>query len=678
MSNARLPHRFARTLLLFGSLSVFSAVAKSEDLTVFDIHFVVLTPDGPSETTTLTDADTGAAYTGEDIFWREVEILNERFRDASGNPVCDGGGCVRFRYHSHTWYEDLADNPCGVLAFGEPTAYVHEVCDVETHACYDEFDHPSWADDFQMAMGSCTDQRVRVPFAINFYVYDNPTSNNSHGRSFTTDSVRMGHLVLDAARLLHHTQAPEEHEMGHVFGLPHVSDSSVRSTSDSSNIMCSSDCDADIDGDSKDDYLSGGLRDQGFTTVTSICGSTTTIVDQVDQIMTSAHEFQDNWRANGWNPTRIYYVNSANKGPGDGLSWATAWPSLQSALDEASTTGDTVQICVAQGEYVPTTRKTAADPYSVTFQLGANVKLYGGFNGTERTIDERDPARYVTTLNGKSCYHVVTTEATGLNTVLSGFTVTGGNAASGMEAYSAYGGGMLIVGASPIVRECVFKGNLAHQSGGAMLINGSSPLILQCLFLGNGSNVYGGAVYNYGQGEPYLASCAFSGNVSGSGGGLASSQGTMHVINCTFSQNTASKDGGGIFGRGAGTALSIDNNILWGNTAGDATSKREAQLRVIDGATRTVRYSCLQGWNLGGVGNSNADPKLQNAVGADGAPGTDDDNLRLSGSSPSVDAGSNDLLPWWLAAGDLDGHPRICNEVIDRGAYENKNFVIAK
>jgi hypothetical protein len=73
-----------------------------------------------------------------------------------------------------------------------------------------------------------------------------------------------------------------------------------------------------------------------------------------------------------------------------------------------------------------------------TFLLQNKVKIYGGFAGTETEIFERDPVANLTILSGEigsptttqdNCHHVVS--AIGAlqfpDTILDGFTITGGN-----------------------------------------------------------------------------------------------------------------------------------------------------------------------------------------------------------------------------------------------------------
>ena len=100
---------------------------------------------------------------------------------------------------------------------------------------------------------------------------------------------------------------------------------------------------------------------------------------------------------------------------GDGLDWGTAFKFLQDAIAEAAQAppGTTVQIWVAAtspgNPYLPD-RSTADQDgscitpgpcnRSATFEIVANVEVYGGFVGGETQLSERDPLKNVTVLSG--------------------------------------------------------------------------------------------------------------------------------------------------------------------------------------------------------------------------------------------------------------------------------------
>ena len=105
------------------------------------------------------------------------------------------------------------------------------------------------------------------------------------------------------------------------------------------------------------------------------------------------------------------------------------------------------------------------------------------------------------------------------NTLFSGFTVTGGNAADGGS--DGYGGGMVIKDASPAVTNCTFSGNTARNFGGGMKITQGSLTMTKCTFAANSAENNGGGMYIYNV-SPAVTNCTFAGNSAnnGKGGGI--------------------------------------------------------------------------------------------------------------------------------------------------------------
>ncbi|MDY7109090.1 MAG: right-handed parallel beta-helix repeat-containing protein [Planctomycetota bacterium] len=255
-----------------------------------------------------------------------------------------------------------------------------------------------------------------------------------------------------------------------------------------------------------------------------------------------------------------------------------------------------------------------------------------------------------TVLDGAAAGCVVSfVSGEGPDTVLEGFTVTGG--------YDASGGGMRMFGASPTVRYCLFKGNDAMYEGGAMLADfQSGPEVLNCRFLDNTAS-YGGAVSNITS-VPLIVNCDFAGNTAlygGTGGAIDNlAQSDAFIVNCTFFANHAGA-GGAV--ANSSSAPTLSNCVLWGNSSDYGDDEI-----VNYGELATVRYCDVAGsggsqaWdsNLGydGGGNLDADPLFVDAYGADGLAGTADDDRALQAASPCIDAARNDDVP--ADAGDMD------------------------
>lgn len=373
-----------------------------------------------------------------------------------------------------------------------------------------------------------------------------------------------------------------------------------------------------------------------------------------------------------------YYVDADAPPGGDGLSWATAFDSLDQALGVIQTDD---RIWLAEGTYAPTVELVPGDPRSATFYFPAGVWLYGGFDGSEATLAERAGLFDTTVLSGElgapgpadNAYHVVTVEhPSGVppgNNRLDGLTVRDGNSSD----VGGSGGGVLAFNVALRLENVTLRDNAAHNGGGVHAQPGSLRL-LRCVVRDNSAANNGGGLWGQAV-NVKVFNTRFQGNSAlGKGGGLylnstlpsfeamlvagsvlhdnsadvggaafvgggSLSYGSATFKGCTFAFNDAATRGGALRANTDPTLPArvwLHDSIVWGNSAPDGAglSGRPAVTHcdVQDG-----------GWGLA-AGNIDQDPRFVDGAARD---------LCLAPGSPCVDAGDNAFVAWDYL--DLDG-----------------------
>ncbi|HUW83071.1 MAG TPA: right-handed parallel beta-helix repeat-containing protein [Phycisphaerae bacterium] len=246
-----------------------------------------------------------------------------------------------------------------------------------------------------------------------------------------------------------------------------------------------------------------------------------------------------------------WYVDDNCPGSGSG-TMGDPFCTIQEGIT-AAVNGDTV--LVLDGEY------------NEAIDLGGKVITVRSSGGAAvTTIDA----------TGLSASVVMCVSGEGADTVLEGFTITGGIGTvfggylygGGMcNWYSSsptvtqctfsgntadgFGGGMDNWASSPTVTHCTFSGNTA-DGGGGMFNSASSPTVTHCTFSGN-TAAFGnsGGMYNWDNSSPTVTDCTFSGNTAEEwGGGMGNEDSSPTVTHCTFSGNSADR-GGGVYNDGS-------------------------------------------------------------------------------------------------------------------------------
>lgn len=290
----------------------------------------------------------------------------------------------------------------------------------------------------------------------------------------------------------------------------------------------------------------------------------------------------------------IHYVTPDGKNPVNGWEGSKTVVSLSTALTNAKA-GDQIWVLGFQD---PSQLYVAPEG---GFTVKSGVKLYGGFRGTERTIDERPTSgkapyfTYRSVLSGDikgddvvdgtnmlypanstrsdNATHVLSLDLTpkqssGNNntypTVVNGFTVIGGNA----DGTGEYGGGIYVFGANANgggayhIEKCFLLNNYAKEGGGAIYVSSqveatsTASTIVDCVVYNNlagvrsGSENLGGGINIAGSGT-IVNSSIF--NNEGGGVRLSSS---AKAVNLTIARNTVMGIEGGV----------VSNSVIWGNS----------------------------------------------------------------------------------------------------------------
>lgn len=266
---------------------------------------------------------------------------------------------------------------------------------------------------------------------------------------------------------------------------------------------------------------------------------------------------------------QVYYVNGEATGSNNGDTWANAYTDIQTALQHAQY-GD--QIWIAEGMYKPTVDLNR----NQSFVVPNGVSIWGGFSGSETSIDQRDILSNPTILSGEigdqntrsdNSFHVVVLLGADHTTVIDGFKIVLGNA-DGLDEGGAqsrsHGGGILVATdvlnpiAQPIIRNCFFENNRAKRGGGIACLGNMEfacvPDISNCTFTLNRAEIFGGAVYKEGinlMSKPFvIENCLSTKNYCQQiAGGIAIIQpsGIVRLQGCTFNSDSGRLEVGGVY-----------------------------------------------------------------------------------------------------------------------------------
>ncbi|HYE62733.1 MAG TPA: FG-GAP-like repeat-containing protein [Phycisphaerales bacterium] len=177
-------------------------------------------------------------------------------------------------------------------------------------------------------------------------------------------------------------------------------------------------------------------------------------------------------------------------GNGGGRSWADALGSPNGASAQ-STCRDPWEVWVAAGTYRPA---PPGGDRNASFQLRSRLALFGGFAGTETTINQRDFNAHQTILSGDlqgddvgfynradNAHHVVTGENLAASAILDGFIIEHG----GEGIADIGGGGIYLNGGGATIRNCLIRDNVADAGAGVQAISPTGLRFENCTFHNN-------------------------------------------------------------------------------------------------------------------------------------------------------------------------------------------------
>lgn len=362
---------------------------------------------------------------------------------------------------------------------------------------------------------------------------------------------------------------------------------------------------------------------------------------------------------------------------GSGVSWADASGDIQAMIDAAATCGGG-EVWVASGTYKPVRRADATGTITPNdrdnaFVLRNNVKLFGGFAGTEATLSERvlnpaSPGILSGDFNGndqvtgsgstltfenntENAFHVVISSGNNSTAVIDGFTVSGGFASgsgsitvNGISVFRPRGGGMYNGSSSPVISNCIFSKNstlttelsdgggmfntssspvISHSTfflnfsrlgGGMMNVISSFPHISDCIFTGNLAAIDGGGMNNQNNASPTVSLCIFTGNaaLNGGGGGMISLNNASPIVSdCIFTGNSGVQGGG--MRNSTNSSATVSNCEFHNNTSsnnGGGMSNGGGTTSQITGCTFTGNSSV----NGGALSNIQASPAISGSA----------------------------------------------------------------
>jgi hypothetical protein len=416
-----------------------------------------------------------------------------------------------------------------------------------------------------------------------------------------------------------------------------------------------------------------------------------------------AYEYQSNDANFAPDANGVLYVKKG--GNGGGNSWANAIGELSDALYAASGLSSVTQIWVAAGTYYPGYMAgDGATARDKAFILLNNKKIYGGFAGTETSLNNRSIATNVTILSGDlgtigsssdNAHHVVISSGSVGTACLDGFTITAGNAnvastyitLNGGAIYRANGGAIYTFGSSPTLSNLTIYSNQASGTGGAVYITDASAPALSNVIVYSNTAANGGAFYFNNATSTLTTANIYSNTATQNGGGIFSNNSTLTLTSVTLNSNTAATNGGGLCTDNWTSLFTMTNVIVKNNVATSGSGGGFYLYRVNNSSTyKNMLVANNQAAIYGGGIYNTINPTFVNMTLASNKAGTNGGGLYSDGSNSNL----NNCIIWGNVQGTstvnncvgttyynyslLEGGILIANEIISNS---NPKFINA-
>ncbi|NQX93237.1 MAG: hypothetical protein HRT74_14140, partial [Flavobacteriales bacterium] len=310
----------------------------------------------------------------------------------------------------------------------------------------------------------------------------------------------------------------------------------------------------------------------------------------------------------------VLYVDQDATGSNDGSSWENAlnnWGDIEDNLNGIS------EVWVAEGFYLSVNSQGDGD----TQLFNQDLAIYGGFDGTEGSLDDRDPFDH--------------------ETIVSCDLGTPGDFSDNLSRHLSFNNQLDDSPAFYFIQDLTFEG----ANNQSPIIASGGQVIADRIVLRNNQPQLNGLSVNV-DGSLIFTNSLFYNNILQGTQSFCSigAGGAIEFVNCTITQNTAYN-----FGiLNAGEVMKLSNCIVWDNTWAQANTN----------STKPVVQNCIyedadQYDDQGG--NIISDPLFVNPLAND---------FQLDEDSPGVDLGSNAVISNTF---DLAGEARIQGSAVDAG-----------